>query len=258
VIAPGRVSGQAASSPGSPLARLLQPRSRMSSVRTRIVVASPHAAERDTFAEWLVAGGFDPIRAATVPAAIAAMAARPFDLLIADVAWAFSQGLDAAGRPHRRQPLTPTIVIGDAPSQALVRGAMYVGRPVDRDTLVCTIAMALMDERPVRRSPRKVVDRFDAIVDGVRSHVIDVSREGLRLEIPAIRRVSLPPFFSVRVPIVGLALMVQRMWGMRRSVAASWYGAALARNSHRAEQAWRDFVEALPRSGGLSDQFQIR
>jgi hypothetical protein len=224
------------------------------SVRSRIVVASPHAVEREAFADWLVAGGFDPIGAATVPAAIAAMTSRPFDLLIADVSWAFREGLDAAGRPYRRNPLVPTIVIGDTPAQALVRGAMYLGRPIDRETMLCTISMALIDERPVRRSPRKAVDRFEVLVDGVRSHVIDVSPEGLRLEVPANRRLSLPPFFSVRVPIVGLPLMVQRMWGIRRSVTASWYGAALARNSHRAEQAWRDFVEAIPRPGSsLSD-----
>ena len=110
---------------------------------------------------------------------------------------------------------------------------MYLGRPIDRETMLCTISMALIDERPVRRSPRKAVDRFEVLVDGVRSHVIDVSPEGLRLEVPANRRLSLPPFFSVRVSIVGLPLMVQRMWGIRRSVTASWYGAALARNSTR-------------------------
>jgi hypothetical protein len=149
-------------------------------------------------------------------------------------------------------------MIGDASVHPVVRGAMYLARPIDRETLICTIAMALIDERPVRRSPRKVVDRFDALVDGVRSHIIDVSQEGLRLEIPSVRRLSLPPFFSVRVPIVGVSLIVQRMWGVRQSMAASWYGAALARNSSRAEQAWCDFVEALPRSGGLSQPFEIR
>jgi len=90
----------------------------------------------------------------------------------------------------------------------------------------------------------------------VRSHVIDVSPEGLRLEVPAARRASLPPFFSVRVPMVGVALMGQRMWGMRRSAGESWYGAALVRNPPRAEQAWRNFVDALPQRGG-SNPFQV-
>jgi hypothetical protein len=229
----------------------------MSSVRTRIVVASPHAAERDAFADWLAAASFEPVKVATVSAAIAAVTSRPFDLLVTDAVWGLKEGVDAASRQLRHNLLTPTVIIGDAAVHPVVRGAMYLARPVDRDTLVCTVSMALIDERPVRRSPRKVVDRFDALVDGVRSHIIDVSHEGLRIEIPSVRRLSLPPFFSVRVPIVGVSLMVQRMWGVRQSMAASWYGAALARNSHRAEQAWGDFVDAIP-NAGFSDPYQIR
>jgi hypothetical protein len=134
---------------------------------------------------------------------------------------------------------------------------MYLGRPVERATLMCTITMAMMDERPVRRSPRKNVDRFEAVVDGTRSNIIDVSPEGLRLEIPADRRSAPPPFFSVRVPVIGVALIVQRMWAIRRSAAISWYGGELARNSSRAEQAWRDFVDAIPRNGRFSSALHI-
>jgi len=228
------------------------------SVRPRIIVASPHVAERDSFADWLSGASLEPVKVATVSAAIAVVTSRPFDLLVTDAVWGLKEGVDAASRQLRHNLLTPTIMIGDGPVHPVVRGAMYLGRPIDRDTLVCTVSMALIDERPVRRSPRKTVDRFDALVDGVRSHIIDVSPEGLRIEVPSVRRLSLPPFFSVRVPMVGVSLMVQRMWGVRQSMAASWYGAALARNSSRTDQAWRDFVDALPRSGGLSQPFQIR
>ena len=191
--------------------------------RPRVVIASPIGTEGELLADWLTSEGFDPVKAVTPGGALAAITARPHDLLIADAGMAFKDGLEAASRPYRRNPATPAIVIGDSASmqaQAEVRGAMYLGRPVDREMLMCSITMATMDERPVRRSPRKLVDRFDAIVDGTRSHIIDVSPEGLRLEIPSDRRSSPPPYFSVRVPMIGVALIVQRMWAARRSASA--------------------------------------
>ncbi len=232
--------------------------------RPRIIVATPHSAECEALADWLVPHGFDPVKTSSVAAAINAIKSRPYDLLIADSVFAFRDGLDLASRNRRRNQQTPTVVIGESPtaeSQAEVRGAMYLGRPVDPETLACTISMALMDERPIRRSTRKTVDRFDAVVDGVRSHLIDVSPEGMRLEIPTDRRSSPPPFFSVRVPMIGVALIVQRMWARRSPDAVrsntAWYGGALTRNSSAAEQAWRHFVEAIPRGGSASASIEV-
>lgn len=221
--------------------------------RPRIVVASPHIAECDTLADWLSSDGFEPVRAATVADAAEAVKACAFDLLIADVGFAYRDGLDTLARLRRRNAQAPTIVIGDsttAQMQADLRNAMYLARPVDRATLSCTISMAMMDDRPVRRSLRKTVNRFEAVVDGRPSHIIDVSLEGLRLEVPRDRRASPAPYFSVRVPIIGVALLVQRMWANARPTAVrdevAWYGAALSRNSAKVDAAWRNFVGALP------------
>jgi CheY-like chemotaxis protein len=222
------------------------------SARPRVIVASPLGAETEFLADWLTSEGLEPVKAVTPAGALAAITARPFDLLLADAGFAFKEGLDVASRPHRKNSLTPTIVIGDtqaAETQADVRGAMYVRRPVDRATLVCCVTMAMMDERPVRCSLRKRVERMQVVVDGTKSHIIDVSPEGLRIEIPSDRRSTPPPYFSVRVPIIGVGLIVQRMWSARRSATVSWYGGALARNSTRVELAWRNFVDAIPSSG---------
>lgn len=232
--------------------------------RQRIVIASPHLAESEVLADWLASEGFDPVRASTPAIATEQVTARPFDLLIADAQFAFHDGLDAASRARRRNPRTPTVVLGASPvaqAQAEGRGAMYLNRPVDRVTLMCTVSMALMDERPVRRSPRKTVEPFDAIVDGVPAHIVDVSPEGLRLEVPSHRKSSPPPFFSVRVPLIGVALIVQRMWARRprgERADLAWFGGALARNSARAEQAWRDFVDAIPGGGSHSTSLEVR
>lgn len=220
--------------------------------RPRVVIASPYFAESEMLADWLSADGFDPIRAATCADAVNVVQSCKFDLLIAEAAFAFRDGLDAVARPQLRNPQTPTVVIGDSKAAQLhadLKGAMYLSRPVDRPTLTCTISMALMEERPIRRSLRKPVNRIPAVVDGLTSYILDVSPEGLRLEIPRDRRSTLAPHFSMRVPIIGVSLMVQRMWGIARpgvlTADAAWYGGALSRNSTKAETAWYRFVETI-------------
>lgn len=224
-------------------------------VRPRIVIATPYVSESESLADWLSSGGFDPIRAATCADAANVIRACRYDLLIAEAAFAFRDGLDAAARPQRRNPQTPTVVIGDSKAEQLqadLKGAMYLGRPVERATLTCTVSMALMEERPTRRSPRKPVNRIPAVVDGVPSHILDVSLEGLRLEIPRDRLSSLTPYFSVRVPVIGVSLLVQRMWGIAQpgssAIDVTWYGGALSRNAFKDEAAWNRFVDTIAAS----------
>src|SRR5206468_1528091 len=108
-------------------------------------------------AEWLTAEGFDCVRRPTASDAVEEMSSRPFDLLIADAAFAFG-GQYRVGRS--RNPVTPTIVVGDALAAGQCERAswaMYLARPIERALLVCTVSMAIIDGRPLRRSARKPV-----------------------------------------------------------------------------------------------------
>lgn len=215
--------------------------------RPRIILALPDVNECATVAEWLVTEGLEPVRCAGARAAAEEMQARPFDLLVGDANMAIRSGLLAATRA--RNPLTPAVIIGngaaDDPHDAL---SMYLARPLERSTLVCMVSMAVID-RPVRRSVRKIVNRFEAVVNGVPSHIIDVSTEGLRLEIPR-QRVSIPPpYFNVRLPLMGIAVTVQRVWARSPSEARTptiWCGGTLSANRPGAEQGWRAFVDMIP------------
>jgi len=225
--------------------------------RPRIVIATPHPNECTAAADWLQAEGFEPVKATTLSRATQEIKERTFDLVLADFDFAFRGGLQALSRERVRNPKAPSVVIGpvDAAAQALaVRcDAMYLTRPVDQTALVCMVQMAVLESRPERRSVRKSVNRFDAIVGGVPSHIIDVSNEGLRLEIPRTRIAAPPPpIFAVRVPLLGVNLLVRRMWTCAladRGNNAAWYGGELAANSGRVELAWRTFVDAMPSSG---------
>ena len=219
--------------------------------RPRIIVALPAAEESAAVADWLAAGGFEPVRRPTSQAAADEML-RPFAMLIADVS---NRRLLLHCRT--RNAAMPAILIGDAPNPApgdiVGTQTTYLGRPIDRAMFKCFVDMAMLDSRPARRSVRKRVNRFDAVVNGVPSHIVDVSAEGLRLEMPGDRRAALPPYFTVRVPLVGVAVTVQRMWTQSSTKGASiWYGGALSKNRSSIDLAWRAFVDNLPAQANAS------
>jgi len=173
---------------------------------------------------------------------------RPFALLVVDAEHAFKRGLHAPTAARH----VPTIVIGGSGAGSSADGisgqTVYLTRPIDRAMFGCFVSMAILDNRPARRSMRKLVNRFDAVVNGVPSHILDVSFEGLRIELAGEKRAALPPYFTVRVPLVGVAVTVQRMWSrsaMKRSPAI-WYGAALSQNRIAINEAWRRFVDTVP------------
>ena len=219
------------------------------SERRRIIVATADAFEGAAIYDGLSAHGFEPVWHSTIQAAADEMRARPFDLLIADAAFALSGRLQDEGRP--RNPLTPTILIGDAGEGqhvGLSGRTMYLTPPVDHAMLTCFVTMAFLQDKPVRRSMRKPVNRYQALVNGMPAHILDVSAEGLRLEIPGDHRAALPPSFAVRVPMADLAFTVQRMWTQPAPsrARAVWYGAALSQNRTGVAQAWRRFVDTIP------------
>jgi hypothetical protein len=200
-------------------------------------------------ADWLMPEGFEPFRISNSARLADELKDRAFDLLVVDVGVAGP----AINAVRARNPLIPIVVVGEpnpaAESQAMARGAVYLTRPIDRMLFVCTVSMAIMESRPVRRSERKRA-RVAVVVQGVGSQIVDLSREGMRLEIPRRHRVPPPPpVFDVAVPLLGVALNVRRLWtasppeSVRESI---WYGGELSNNSARAELAWRTLVDALP------------
>ena len=220
--------------------------------RPRVLVALPDPTEGATVADWLSANGFEPLHRTSPAAAAADMQARAIHLMIADATWSVGTALQSVTRS--RGQLVPTILIGEAVERratAVNAQTMYMTRPIEKAVLACFVSMALMDDRPVRRSPRKSVQRFDALVNGLPSGIVDVSPEGLRLEVPRDRRAALPPYFAVRVPLVGVAIIAKRMWTLSTSKQAPmiWCGAALSHNRASSEERWRAFIDTIPVSG---------
>ena len=196
-------------------------------------------------ADWLREDGFEPVGLSSHARLEHELTHSAIKLLVVDAAFAVA----AINAVRARHPLLPIVVVGDAdPSAeayATTRGALYLTRPVDRAVFSCTIAMIMADTLPVRRSER-MPTRLSVVVHGVASQIIDVSKDGMRVEMKG-REVVPPPMFNVVVPMLGVKLNVRRMWSANapQPPGAVWYGGELSNNSKRAELAWHTLVDTL-------------
>ena len=216
------------------------------SLRPRVVVASPDRSEVALLAEWLLAEGLEPVPVRSLPGAIHELQSRPFDVLIADARFAGDGQLQSAARA--RNGRAPVVVLGTREGVVERPGAFHLGRPLDQTLFLCHVAMAIVEGRPARRSTRKRIAPIEAMVEGSEVYLIDVSNEGLRFELPR-GIMPPPPQFTIRVPLVGVALTMRRAWMSTAPVehaAISWCGAELFQAHPRAALNWRSFVDALP------------
>jgi len=217
--------------------------------RPKVIVALSDRNESAVIAQWLSDDGLEPVRCPTRSSAVDEMRARPFDLLIADAAMDGRLPLRPEGRARR--PQTPAILIGNAPpvrGETVTSQPMYLARPIERAVLTCYVTMAIMEGSPLRRSERKLVNPFEAVVNGVPAHILDVSIEGVRIEMARERRAALPPYFIVKVPLIGVGVNVRRVWA-RASIGPSptlWYGGSLLPNRSTAIQGWKSLIDTIP------------
>jgi hypothetical protein len=216
--------------------------------KERVIVALPDVNEGATITDWLSQEGLDPVPVSSTRSAVGEMLARPFSLLIADSEFAYCDGLYTKARA--RHPLTPAVVIGEAdtvpPTETASAQTICLARPVDQAMLLCYVTMALLEGRPMQRSPRTRVQGVDVFVNGVPARILDVSNEGVRLEVPDTRSQALPAYFNVRVPQLGVSVTAQRVWTQPSPRTSMLYcGGVLAQNRLEVEQAWRSFVDTL-------------
>jgi hypothetical protein len=177
------------------------------------------------------------------------MRSRPYDVLIADASTNGRPPLRAEGR--LRRAATPAILIGNTAPQrgeAVTTLPMYLARPLDRAVLNCYVTMAILEGSPLRRSERKLVTALAAVVNGVPAQILDVSVEGVRIEMLREKRAALPPYFTVRVPLMGVGVNVRRVWACaaRGPAPTLWYGGSLLPNRPSALQGWKSLIETVP------------
>lgn len=220
--------------------------------RTRIAIATSSPAERAAIIEWLDSGGFHGMPIANLGMSARELEALQFEMLILDADLMTVGALMQVAR-YRATP-RPVIVVGEADPEVEIdaerRGASYLVRPLERSSLLFAVTLALAEGRPMRRSARKLMPRVPALIDGVPTRVVDVSYEGVRIELAEKHRGVLPPYFTLRVPLFDLGVMVQRVW-VNTAMGTSadghlWCGGALTRNPQRTATSWHVMVDTTP------------
>lgn len=217
----------------------------------RIGVACPVAGERAAFLEWLTLAGYEPMPMLNIDTFGRDLAARPLEALIADVSLVSINDLPRIVKTLGQN--RPLVLVGD-PKDAIEEVPCYatwIDRPVTRDTFLLSVALALAEGRPARRSPRKIVPRLMSSIDGVSSKIVDISLEGVRLEITGSSPAALPPFFTLRVPGFGVAAKVKRVWVAMPAQGSMWCGGILERQAEKNTKAWNKFVANAPGTGEI-------
>ncbi|HYE89249.1 MAG TPA: hypothetical protein VEA16_23015 [Vicinamibacterales bacterium] len=211
-------------------------------------MACPVTGERAAFLEWLSLAGYEPVPMLNLELVMRDVAARPVEALIADVSLVspveFPRLVKTLG-PNR-----PLVLVGN-PEDAIEdvpRDATWIDRPVTRETFLLSVALALAEGRPARRSPRKVVPKLMSSIDGVPSKVVDISLEGVRLELNVSSPSTLPPYFTLRVPGFGVATKVRRVWVAAKGEGSTWCGGIIDRQAGAAA-AWQQFMQNAPNAG---------
>ena len=221
-----------------------------SSNSVKIGVACPIPGERAAFLEWLSHAGYEPAPMISLDAVGRELtAAQPIEALIADVS--LVSKADLARLIRVLGPNRPVILVG-SPEDAIEdvpRDAAWMDRPVSRDAFLLSVALGLAEGRPSRRSPRKLVPKLLSSIDGVTSKVMDVSAEGVRLEIAGNSTAVLPPFFTLQVPGFGVAMKVKRVWVATPSQGSVWCGGIIERPTDAAAATWKNFISNAPHGG---------
>lgn len=222
-------------------------------VLERIGVACPILGERAAFLDWLSAAGYEPVPMLDLDLLARDLSTRPVEALIADVS--LVPAIDLPRLVRILGANRPLMVVGEADKalEAVPRDVTWIERPVTRDNFLLSVALALAEGRPARRSPRKRVPRLMSQIDGVSAKVMDVSSEGVRLEVTGAAPSSLPPYFTLKVNAFGVATRVKRVWVASPGQGSLWCGGIIERGQPaKAERSWNKFIETAPTTGDIA------
>ena len=221
------------------------------SVRRQALVVVPDPGLANTLVDWLATGAYTGRVVRTFEAARAELDTAAPDLLVAQVKLGAYNGLHLAIRSRSRGAKTPVILIGDPDpvlqAEAERHQAAYLTPPLTEQLVMDTVRRAERDYRPTRRSPRKRVPMLDALVNEVEARVLDVSYEGLRLQVGDQQPATIPPYFMLRIPRFNVSCRAQRVWTLDPpDKNGLWCGATIVGVDPAGAVAWRALVDSVP------------
>jgi two-component system NtrC family response regulator len=139
------------------------------------LVVCPNATERAVYAEWLQAGGYPVVQAASAEDAVAYHRSRSLPLTVAELNSASLDGVELIHTVRQAKPLAEFLMLSSGDSVNAVVAAMKAGatellvKPVSREKLLesvrqlCGLAEACADSRHIETELRRRYD-FSEIV----------------------------------------------------------------------------------------------
>jgi hypothetical protein len=215
----------------------------------RIGVACPIPGERAAFLEWLTLAGYEPVPMISIDNMTRELTTRPIEALIADVSLIPKNDLQRVVKVLGANRSLIVVGAREKRIEDVPRDATWMERPVTRDAFLLSVALGLAEGRPSRRFPRKMVPALMSSIDGISSRLMDISVEGVRLEIIGAAPSTLPPFFTLKVPGFGVATKVKRVWVASPTQGAVWCGGVIDKPSANQVATWRKFIANAPQMG---------
>lgn len=209
-------------------------------------MALPRPGERAAISDWLRSAGFEPVVLVDACFVQTEVSGAPPVMVVADATLLSPQFITAM---RKGDPNRSILAIGDADdsrsAQLARKNVTFHLRPIDESSLVLAVSLAQAEShRLSRRSERRSV-RVPTSIEGSSAMLLDVSNEGLRLEVDADNGAKLSPQFVVQVPALRVAVPVQRVW-VKSSGAGPrkvQCGGTLLASDERTLRAWQRLTD---------------
>lgn len=216
----------------------------------RILVVDSDPSASAVAEQALVAIGHRVAPVSTFEEAIRQVTLDCPDLLVAALRLGPYNGLHVLMRARADYPDIPVVITGatsDFTPDIPRFSARFLSTPVDRAALTRLVSELLAGRVPNepandRRWPRKRT-ALPATVYETSARVVELSYEGVRLELPGPIGAATTPF-DISFPTLGMSVTAVPRWS--KSVAGGvWYGAEVALADIDATRQWRLMVDSL-------------
>ena len=208
----------------------------------QVGLAFPHRDERDAIVTWLSAAGMEVELLVDACRIDSEVAGRGYGCVVADGTFLRNGYLASLRRQDPRLPIVAVTDAADAELPIFRRGVSVVTRPLDARMLALSVSLAHGEGRQARR-PRTRTPRVPSRASGVAATVMDISREGVRLELSCGAVAKLGPQFRFEVPMVALDVVLRRAWVSRTAGDVVQCGAMLMHPDAAQRLAWDRLME---------------
>jgi CheY-like chemotaxis protein len=206
----------------------------------KILIVEDNATTRIGLEELLRGAGYLTLVASTFLEGRRALERDTPDLLITDLRLEGFNGLQLV---HVNPRPIPAIIITGFPDEVLMNdarrlGAEYMVKPFEPSALLATIARTLalarnarVDERR-RSTRRRITADLPVEANAMPARILDLSEQGMRLEIQRPLVVALPPSLRLVFPVYALTVDVDVVWSAKDASGRWQCGASVGADAN--------------------------